>query len=558
MLYRPDRPRMMTGMSSEPSVQTAPLPPARDSIAAALALLIGMGAAAACVLLSPRGLFHFDDLTHYLYAKWAWRWPAYLLNEWGRPGFTAAYFLPAAWGWVACKFLSVALTGAAAWLAYLIARHLGLARAWLAVPLMLAQPLAFQLAQTTLTETPLALYLALAHYLALRGRWSWSSAVLSIALLTRHESAVFVPVWAAAALAGKVPLWRLWPIIWAPVVANGAAWLTGTPLPMEVLFSPRPTDEYGAGGWFSFVARTLRAWGPGVTILAVTGVAPLVQRRGGGLVACSIIIWFLAQTIIRALGLFASGGYDRFLVPVAPLMAIAAVAGWNRLCTADARDRLRAIFVAAISMLSIWLSLEREIVISDLPGAAPFEFPRKDVAVLAIRIVTGAVLLAAGLAGLFSRMPSRRSDRLPQLLVPTAIALIIALTFVALCGPLSMPPQAPLITQALTGATDLGLDRRPVIAAVPWIDHVLDAWQPPDRPYFHIRVEQAPVGALIAWERQFAESSSRGKLRPSLESSPCFREVIRSDPLPYEREPYLVVFEKICDTPTRAEMELEQ
>ena len=69
-------------------------------------VLVGLVLSATGGLLSPNGVVQFDDLTHYLYAKWAWRWPAYLLDNWGRPGFTVIYFLPAGWGWPACRFLS--------------------------------------------------------------------------------------------------------------------------------------------------------------------------------------------------------------------------------------------------------------------------------------------------------------------------------------------------------------------------------------------------------------------------------------------------------------------
>ena len=106
-----------------------------------------------------------DDLAHYLYAKWSWIWPAYLLDEWGRPGCTALYFLPAWLGWPACRLLAAALSAGSAWLAYLIARQLGVRNPWGVIILCYAQPLFFQLAQTTLTETPLMFYWTAAVFL---------------------------------------------------------------------------------------------------------------------------------------------------------------------------------------------------------------------------------------------------------------------------------------------------------------------------------------------------------------------------------------------------------
>ena len=45
------------------------------------------------------GTHQDDDLTHYQMARWAWHYPAYLLDNWGRPGFTIPYAPAAGLGW---------------------------------------------------------------------------------------------------------------------------------------------------------------------------------------------------------------------------------------------------------------------------------------------------------------------------------------------------------------------------------------------------------------------------------------------------------------------------
>jgi|GEM_PF-5692743 len=269
-------------------------------------VMVGLAVSAVGGFWSTNGVVQFDDLTHYLYAKWAWRWPAYLLDNWGRPGFTAMYFLPAGWGWPACRLLSAVLTAASAWLAFRIAAKLGIRHAWAVVPLAYVQPLFFQLSETTLTETPLALYLTLAVYLALCGRWSWSAAVISIGVLTRHEAVIFLPIWLLFAWRDGVPLRRLWPIVWAPALVNGLALVTGVEPMLKQWFVPEPSAQYGHGGWLTYFARALHAFGPGVAVLAMTGLSGVVRRRGGGLVVACLVTYFATQTIIRALGLFAS------------------------------------------------------------------------------------------------------------------------------------------------------------------------------------------------------------------------------------------------------------
>lgn len=538
---------MMPAMMPPAEISTNPWAGDGDGKLAAALLAAGAIAALSCALGSPDGLFHFDDVTHYLYAKWAWRWPAYLLNDWGRPGFTVLYFLPARFGWMPCRVLSVALSAGAAWLAYLMARRLNLRHAWMAVPLTLLQPLMFQLSQTTLTETPLAFYLSLAAWLAMRGQWRLSSAALSAALLTRHEAVAFVPVWALAALRSGVPLWRLWPVAWAPAAANFAAWASGLTPPMAVLFEPRPTDEYGAGGWLSFAARSMRAWGPGVTVLAVLGAVPLLRRREGLLPVACVVVYFVAQTVVRALGLFASGGYDRFLVPVGPLLAVMALAGWRRLSSQDVRAARQSTVVAVVAMLVLWLSLEREMVLVRRPGATPFEYPRMDLAALAVRILAGVMTVAgAGTLVLLRPAMGPRAVARARAILPATLMVTVALTSAALCGPLPPAPEAPLIESARQELSRQGLIGRPMLSACVWVDYTFDNWLPPDRLSLAERVESAAAGTLVAWERQFGESPSHGLSLSAFQADPCFREVARTPPLANGRDPYMIIFEKTC------------
>jgi len=63
--------------------------------------------------------------------------------------------------------------------------------------------------------------------------------------------------------------------------------------------------------------------GPAIAVLALAGLAPLRRRSGDGLLVTIIAAWFLAQTAVRALGLYNSGGYARFLVPISPFIALA-------------------------------------------------------------------------------------------------------------------------------------------------------------------------------------------------------------------------------------------
>ncbi len=508
-----------------------------------VAALAGLAVSAGMSLSHPEGAVHADDVTHYLYARWAWSYPSYLLDEWGRPGFTALYFLPAWLGWPACRLLSASLTAGSAYLAFAIARELGMPRAWLASLLAFAQPLFFQLSQSTLTETPLAFYLALAGYLAIRGRWSASAAILSMTLVTRHEAVVFVPVWLGAAWAGGVRWRRLWPIIWAPLLVNGLGLIFGRGQSWELFLSPRPTTQYGHGGWLTFFARSLEACGPGIAALAILGLPRAFTRRGGMLVCGCVGVYFAAQTVIRALGLYGSGGYARFLVPVCPLVAVMALEGWHRLRAADSRDRRRAVLAAGAAMVLLWAAMERQLVLHRAAVDLAAELPELHLATWAMRIATAVVAAIVLVVGVGPQSGWR--GRMGGPAMATAIAALIVLAVGALCHPLSPVKGAEQIDKAQKALASRGLSDRLIISAHCWMDYVAGRPLPPDRPTVRRQLELAPAGTLLAWERQFAGSEDHGLTLAEFAESRHYRLILESAPLPGGQEPYLRVFEKL-------------
>lgn len=546
----------------------------RDAAKAVVVTLVMLAGSAACILASPEGLHHFDDITHFLFARWAWEWPSYLLDHWGRPGFTVPYFLPAGLGWTADKLLSAVLSAAAGWFAFRLAQHAGLRHAWAAALLTWAQPLYFQLSQTTLTETPLAFYLSVALLMAVRGRWEWSSALLSLGFVTRHEAVLFLPIWLWFAWRAGAPWWRLWPMVWAPAVVNVAAWAMGMTTPIELYLRPKPSGQYGADGWYTFFARSLHAWGPGVSLLAFAGLTGSFRREGGSdgqkvsgidgvarqtnrlshaarqtcgrheapareMVFTCIAAYFAAQTVIRMFGLFDSGGYARFLVPIGPLVGVAALGGWNGLTSRDTGVRRRFALSAVAVMALLWLSLELQV---SLHSGIDIEFPKVREAQIAMRFIAGVVVCAA--------VVSVRSDsRFARLAVPGLAAALLLMAGYLFHRPLPRPEEAAIIEEALSELDERGLGDRPIISALTWVDYVKDQTLAPHRRRTDERIADAPVGAVVAWERQFAGSVDHGLSLEEFERSAAFRALFATRPKAFRDQPYLYLFEKVAPWP---------
>lgn len=506
--------------------------------------LIGLATSCVCALLAGDAYFHLDDVTHFLYAKWSWQSPRCLLDDWGRPGFTVAYFLPSALGWTACRMFSALLTAAAAWFAYLSARRIELPRAWLVIPLCYAQPLYFLLSQTTLTETPLAFYLSFATWLAVTRRWTMSSFVLSAALVTRHEAIVFLPIWGWFAWRDKARWYAIAPILWAPIVVNGLAASLGMHHVLSRFLDPTPTQQYGHGGWLTYFVRALHACGAVVTILAIVGFRGFVRNPGARLVAASTLVYFLAQTIVFRFGLFASGGYSRFLIGISPLIAIVAVNGVNRLLNRNNDIRRWAYVGAAAAMALLWISLERQL---RLPGVVVLELPEIHYAIWGVRIATGVMALLAWIAFRLGVRDSDRSRRIGNRLIPGAMAVLLALTGYAFFGPLRMPPDARLVDGAIRELDRLGYADAYMITAHPYFELRTGGDDPWGRPSTRERIEQAPIGSLVVWESRLMGSEDHNLRLAEFQGNPVFREVLRTGPLPYQQSPYLYVFEKVAN-----------
>ncbi len=322
------------------------------------------------VRLYPDG-YQQDGGFHFLFARWSFEHPHYLVDVWGRPLFTILYALPARLGYPVAKLLTVAVALAAAWHTAQLAREHGLEHAELAVPLLFLQPSFLLLSCETMTEPLFALVLAIALRLHRSGRVREGMWTASLLPLARPEGFFLALLWGAFValdpragrtflrravatlrLAGGVGLWWLLALLitgdprfilhnWPPNWAAGATYGTG------------PLLQYWA-------IRDQLLAGPVLQALFGVGLVTLVASRRALLpVACAVLVAALHSIFFR-FGWFGSAGYARYLVCVAPPMALATLAGWNavarRIRWAPRPARLAA--GAALLLWAGWLSLQ--------------------------------------------------------------------------------------------------------------------------------------------------------------------------------------------------------
>ncbi len=323
---------------------------------------LGLGLATSIILgLLSDGGYHDDGLSHYLYARWAWTDAAYLVDEWGRPGHTCLLFPFARLGWTACRLVSGLLSVVSAWLAWDIARRLGLRRAaW--VPLLcFVQPMFLLASYTTLTETAAAFYVILAVWLMIRNRPVWSAALVSICFVTRYELLVFLPLWALFARRCGARWLSLLVLLWAPVMHNLAGVLLLGRWPIEFIVAADHPTYYGAGTALTMLVKSLATSGPPVAVLAIGGLIVRWPGRCGWLVPGVYGVHLLTHSLIFVVGAYASGGYPRFLVTTSPVAAVCAAMALEAILGGSPGLRRRMLVGLALAAVAVGIGVEMEV-----------------------------------------------------------------------------------------------------------------------------------------------------------------------------------------------------
>ena len=289
---------------------------------------------------SPGSSLH-DEITHYFIARDSWSDPLRILDIWGRPGNTLFYMLPSLisvgarrwWAVIACVVITLIATRSAA--------RLGLRQLWLLPLTLFIQPWFVQLGFNSITQIPFMLALTVGIDQWIAGRRGWASLCFGLLPLIRHEGLALTAAWIGYLVILGVMWWReqrgtkavaLHRIPWFIIVAF---------IPMTVwnalhfafygqaasgnLLNIRPTDIYGSGDWLHFLGPTAVNVGIGVFALSLPGVVRLWrEERGALLYAMPALVYFVTHTLIYRFGLFASGGYPLFLLPMAPTFALLA------------------------------------------------------------------------------------------------------------------------------------------------------------------------------------------------------------------------------------------
>lgn len=293
-----------------------------------------------------------DEIGHFLIARDSWTDPQLLLNAWGRVGTTLAFVLPAAGGLEVARGAALAMSAGTVLIATLVARQLGV-RTLVLVPVFLwFQPWFHFYGNAVLTEVPFALVMIAACWAALAEREAVASLLFGLLPLIRHEGIAVLALWIGFLVYRRRPSMAALSVV--PWLAYQVAFsLVFHVRLFDIYLHKTQTGSYGHGGWLHYALPLARSIGPVIGLLALAGL--VAQRRNTRFLvfAAPYVLLVLVETVIFRYGLFGSGGNADYLVPIAPLAAVAAAFGADRvLQIAPGRALRTSTAIAAVLALA--------------------------------------------------------------------------------------------------------------------------------------------------------------------------------------------------------------
>jgi hypothetical protein len=250
---------------------------------------------------------------------------------------------------------------------------------------------------------------------------------------------------------------------------------------------------------------------PVIVALAIAGVRDF-WRRDRWLIAAMPIAFLVVHVVIKWRGVFASGGYGRFMVAATPFVAILATQGLQRILR---RRRTVVVWAAMIVVIGMgWISLEAERFLGVLDLANRRQ------------MLTGRAVLAGALVLSLIAMFTVGIRRLAVVQNFVAICLLVGIVaqWVVIVRPLRFgEDQRAAIAVAdwinQTASTDV-----PIFATNPWLVYQLGLVEHPRAHKGPRLLASMPEGTLVVWDSRYSESDfhrlSRGLIMGKLRCTP--------------------------------------
>jgi hypothetical protein len=471
--------------------------------------------------LLSKGTYTDDDITHFLFARFAWKHPELFLDFWGRPVFTVIHAPAALLGFSAARIVSVCLAAGTCLVAGLLARSYGVRRAWMAAVLTAVQPEFLRQSFSTLTELPFALLFVLALYCLQRQQWGKAALLAGLFPLARIETFPMVMLVGAVLVFRRQFRWI--PLLAFPVlVQNGLnALIAGDasvllfPLNRLAGTGPGGGNIYPSGSYLYYWIRTASAYGHVLLVFAAIGFFTMRQFVLQASVITAVATLSLCYSLLPSSGI---GGGIRHLAVVAPAVGILAAGGIEYLCTSTATWKQRI-----------------------LPSLVSLVF---GIGFLIRRSVLGMIGSLAVLGTLGFSLWVSKTRRILE----TGCVLGAAAAGILAVKPFSQTLEDRLAMEAARWVDTSSFRGRPVLVSHVWFVYAsrLDPFDPVRCPPMNPEaVRTTAPGNLVVWDSHYSRRLRHQVPYEMLQDNPEFRLLMKWE----EGEIVIAVFEKLETRP---------
>lgn len=304
-----------------------------------------------------------DSITHFLYAKYSFKYPQFFFHHWAKPVFVLISSPFAQFGFKGMIVFNCICVTLSLLLIYYTSKNLKLKNNWLIFIIVPFTPLYFKLIFSGLTEYLFGLFLIYGIYLITKHKYVFSAIIISFLPLVRSEGLIILGLFGLFFLIKKnyKPLLFLLSgqilySIAGYIYYQDILWVFNK-IPYANLDSP-----YGSGSLFDFVHRLNYVIEKPIYMLLFIGSIAIIFnliKRGLKtainlnllLIWSAFALYFIAHTVFWWLGIFNSMGLPRVLNAIVPIIAIIALYGIETIEEKISHNTFKLLFVLVIVLI---------------------------------------------------------------------------------------------------------------------------------------------------------------------------------------------------------------
>ncbi len=305
-----------------------------------------------------------DSISHYLYARWSWEMKYIWLNHWGKPIFTFLSSPFAQFGFKGIQFFNTSLGIFTAYLTHLVARKLEFKYSAFVIPLIILMPEYMKTSYSGLTEILFAFLFILSVYLFLNEKYMVSYTIISLLPFCRPDgNAVIAMVGLLSLLHPVYRRYILYLITGHLILTIIGIFFLNENWMWLITKNPNTYHEFDSanGGWLSYIKGLRSFMSMPIYILFCLGIVcaghQFLQFKNK--LKLIFIIYFIGlsiftmHTILYKFSLFRSIGLLRYLVPIAPILGLFCLNGFEFLIVRFSKFKIQPLITSGLISLII-------------------------------------------------------------------------------------------------------------------------------------------------------------------------------------------------------------